>query len=458
MEHGQKITSWRDPYIAAWPEMDDHLGYPHGRFLYGVVSGGLRDKTPTAFMYRIEKNDMTRWSYVSTLANVGYHHRTHELSPEMGRNWEVCNFFTLAGKQYILMNVEGVGADLKQRYPMWAQVVLDKTTNTGASCPSVNLIPCKSGSVDHGCMYAATTSFHLPSARRLLWGWVPEADLAEERYDRQGWSGCIALPREIFQQTHKSISARSASDPLVLSLFEITKDASGATSALVPGIRPAGEMIGLRSDAVHLQTRSPSVSLIGYTPTSIRSRNFEATLKFRITSMSGLDVGDEIGMIVATNRQKTQGTKIVYRDNAVHIVRAFSSSDKDVNRDGIVAPTPLLQYADGSFEDVEMRVFLDNSVLEVFVNERTAVTTRIYCDDNAVDMVHLVCRTDSRKQQDDELFATASSSRACTRASLQSFDTWIGLQHAMLSDPSGQGAFKSLDAIVAGEPSTDSRL
>ena len=92
-------------------------------------------------------------------------------SGEMGHNWEVCNFFTLSDEQFLLMNVEGVGKDLKSRHPMWSRVTFADHTDAAAAVERTHLVPQKSGLVDHGCLYAATTFFHAPTKRRIMLTW-----------------------------------------------------------------------------------------------------------------------------------------------------------------------------------------------------------------------------------------------------------------------------------------------
>lgn len=43
-----------------------------------------------------------------------------------------------------------------------------------------------------------------------------------------------------------------------------------------------------------------------------------------------------------------------------------------------VAPHTLLTTADGEHESLDIRLFFDVSVLEIFVNERVVISTRVY--------------------------------------------------------------------------------
>lgn len=425
-EYKGSVVSWRDPFISAWPQMDIHLGLPHDQFLYGLVSGGLHQKSPTAFLYRIEKADMTKWTYISTIADVGLNFALGPSSGDMGRNWEVCNFFDLYSRQYLLMNVEGAGRDLKSRHPMWTRTDFDPST---AGTGTAQLILCKSGKVDHGCLYAATTFWHAPSQRRIMWGWITEDDLAEKRYEQQGWSGCISLPREIVQLTYQNVDTKIANHPLVAPSFNIGPASSGSSSGhrlSTLGFRPAAETLALRVGAKHIDMRHP-VSSQNCLP--IESRNLEIALDIAIDE-KGLRTEDEVGLLICHNAKKTCGTKVIYSNEAVHVVRSASTSDPDVKTSTITAPMPLLRFADGTHEDLQIRLFLDNSVMEIFVNERTAITTRIYCDDETANMVSLFSRSVEGNPSLGAGFAPQHGGE-CDRAHVVRVQAWVGLQSAM---------------------------
>ena len=386
-----EVISWRDPFVSPWPEMDDQLGVERDQYLYGLISGGLKDRTPTAFLYQIPRDNLRRWTFISTVAEVGLHFRLDERNAEMGQNWEVCNFFSMHDRQYLLMNVEGAGDDAKGRHAMWTSVDMQGS----------QLVPRTSGLVDHGCLYAATTFLHGPSQRRILWGWVTEDDLAESRYQQQGWSGCMALPRELVSLTYRAIDGCIATDAYAASQYRITPDEHGSLQLQTLGWRPVAETAELRKGARHLLLRQ---SLARRLP--IQSRNMELQVDFSTKGQ------EEAGVLLCHNPSLSQYTKIVFRSGAIHVDRSQSTRDMDVTTTPIVAPLALLPFADGTTESVQMRIFLDNSVLEVFVNDRVAITTRIYCDDD--EAVHV------------SLFHSYPP-----HAHFDRVEAWVGLQSAM---------------------------
>ncbi|PWN35675.1 Arabinanase/levansucrase/invertase [Meira miltonrushii] len=420
VEHKEDVASWRDPFISAWPEMDDQLGLPRGKYLYGLIAGGLRNKTPTAFLYRIEKEDLTKWKFVSTIADVGLNHSLGKASGEMGRNWEVCNFFTLprqspqTGKdaQYTLMNVEGVGKDFKSRHPMWAQSSMTKSKDG----KGVILHPFKSGILDHGSLYAATTFYHQHTSRRILWGWITEDDLAESRYDQQGWSGCISLPREIVPLSFENVDPVMLQHSLIAPTFDFSKaDQSSTTGVKIStlGVKPAEESAALRKGAEYHYIAKPSTAKL-----PINSRNFELSFEVLINKESS-----EGGVSICHDADGKHGVKVVYSNETIQVIREGTTSDPDVNTSTITVPFAPLRFVDGTFERLRFHLFLDNSVLELFVNDRLCITTRIYW-------------------QHEEAIQT-SLIRNSGESNYQNVQIWSGLQKAMLDE----GADADQDAL-----------
>jgi beta-fructofuranosidase len=408
-EHKDDIISWRDPYIAAWPEMDRQLGLEEGCFLYGLISGGLKDKTPTAFLYKIPRNNLRSWTFISTVADVGLHFRLDEKNGDMGQNWEVCNFFSMQQQHFMLMNVEGVGLEGKDRHAMWCCVEMKGS----------QLTPSWSGLLDHGCLYAATTFVHEPTKRRILWGWITEDDLAESRYHQQGWSGCMSLPRELVLLTYKGVDREIQGDSFVISNFQVRIEAdTDAVELQTLGWRPVEETKILREGAEHFVIHQPRARRL-----PIQSRNFELEIVCSINStyqLAETDGRDEVGILLCHNQSLSQYTKCIYSNGCIRVIRSQSTNDVDVTTAAVAAPIKLLPFADGTTELIRMHLFLDNSVLEVFVNDRVAITTRIYCDD------------------DDSVHATLFNSEP-RHAQFHRVEAWVGLQPSMIGDNVEEG-------------------
>ncbi|KAJ9659601.1 hypothetical protein H2198_003014 [Neophaeococcomyces mojaviensis] len=207
---GISVTGFRDPFVAPWPALSKARNVSNT--MYAVVAGGVKDEGPGFFLYEVEANDMTQWRYIGMLIKTPVRWRPNKhWNGDAGVNWECPNFLTLhsnnAERHFLLMGSEG-GEDrghiltqgirqrqLPQRIPRWCMWMCGELQS---DITGVKFDPKFSGMLDHGCFYAAST-FHDPKHdRKVLWGWIIEEDVTVERCRAKGWTGCLAIPREIF--------------------------------------------------------------------------------------------------------------------------------------------------------------------------------------------------------------------------------------------------------------------
>ncbi|KAK3055083.1 hypothetical protein LTS18_011923, partial [Coniosporium uncinatum] len=190
---GVEVTGFRDPFVAPWPAMSRLLGRDERRSMYGTISGGIRDQTPTLFLYSIDTRSIHKWDYLGQLVDLGQNFRPSKWSGDLGKNWEVTNFLTLyddnaasVSRNFLVMGVEGVQAanslnkeeekEGKQheakdtlkapkrtlRNQLWMCGNLQKKhDDPTSSTTKINMTYNYGGYLDHGCLYAAN-SFHDP--------------------------------------------------------------------------------------------------------------------------------------------------------------------------------------------------------------------------------------------------------------------------------------------------------
>lgn len=182
-------------------------------------------------------------------------------------------------------------------------------------------VPENEGVVDAGAYYAAKSMLD-EHGNRILWGWIPEMR-PESEYRAAGWAGVMALPR-------------------VLSL--------GADGAL--RMAPAAAVENLRRDEVTLRAGDRSFAK-ALAAMRIRGLSGEFQARFRAARAYRLRLRSEKGerfLDIAYDPQQKGG-------------------ELKVNGVAGVLETKDL---------VTLRVFVDGSVVEVFVNDRVAITARVY--------------------------------------------------------------------------------
>lgn len=166
---GVDVTGWRDPHIEPNSRIDSALGYAPGRHLYGVISGGIRDKGPTVWVYAVPRDNLTRWTYLGPLVDPQTYFPS-PWSPDLGINWEVCNLFDVEDETVLLISSEGTNrTEPSQRdfgLSMWMIGPLKARSNG----QSVDMKPSTVGTLDAGAAYAFNSFDDPVKRRRIVWG------------------------------------------------------------------------------------------------------------------------------------------------------------------------------------------------------------------------------------------------------------------------------------------------
>ncbi|QCC48596.1 glycoside hydrolase family 32 protein [Halobellus limi] len=189
------------------------------------------------------------------------------------------------------------------------------------------------GLLDHGDFYAPQSM--AVGDGYLTWGWLPEARDNEAQWDA-GWSGALSVPRRI------------------------DVDESGDLRQ-----RPAAELKALRetqyvdSAAIDLDDERREL------PASGRTLELTATMTLRDADAVTLSVFESPDRRERTEISYTAGNELVVdRSNASEDHRARSDEQR-------MEVTPY-------DEPLSLRLFLDGSVIEAFVNDRHCLTSRVY--------------------------------------------------------------------------------
>ena len=233
--------------------------------MYATLSGGIADLTPTVFLYSIPSNNLLDWDFLGLLFQFPLDYRPDEKwSGSFGRNIECCSIFELAGCPTAIMGTEGNDT----RWCIWM------TGRFEIQDGKISWIYSKSGVIDWGGFYAASTSEGFSGDRRVLMGsvnyavcsaltheslykgWILEDGISSEIQQQQGWAGMASLPRELFslRLEHVCSSCSSALDKI--SSFNCSSDNFGTFTMSTIGIRPASETLLLRETSCHSSFRA----------------------------------------------------------------------------------------------------------------------------------------------------------------------------------------------------------
>ena len=326
-----EMRTWQkyagNPVITAPPAgldligFRDHSAWKEGDTWYQVIGAGIHGVGGAALLYR--SRDLIVWEYLQPLCTGD---KTSTAPVWTGSMWECPDFFAAGDKHVLTVSVWDEG---RLHYPAYAI----------GRYAGHRFTPERQGFVDFGRCFYAPQSTTDAQGRRVMWGWLREArnDAAQRA---AGWSGVISLPR----------------------ILSIRPD--GAL-----GMAPASELEALRRN--HRRWTALRV-----TPTA-------AHLLDDVRG-DALEIGAEwepggdataYGIRLRCSPDNAEETLVVYDRGARRLLldRTRSSLSADVLHDTQGGP---LELADG--EPLQLRIFLDRSVLEVYANGRACLTERVY--------------------------------------------------------------------------------
>ncbi len=186
--------------------------------------------------------------------------------------------------------------------------------------------PEKEGVVDWGSYYAAKTMLDR-DGNRILWGWIPETR-SDAELIAAGWAGAMSLPRALALNAQNELETEvsSAAHQLRSSALKLTSSST-----------PAGRQKAFDTLRIH---------------------DLKAELDMQMQPKGGefaLTLQSEDGKLFAA------------------ISCTNNSRARELRVSNIAAP-----LSGSAGEGVHLHMYLDGSVLEIFANQTTTLTARIY--------------------------------------------------------------------------------
>ena len=258
--------------------------------------------------------DLRNWEFLGPLY-VGQ-------SADTGVEWECPNFFPLGDRHVLVVSGTKLG-----RVVCFIGDYRDH-----------RFVPETCALLDAGNAFYATNCLRDDRGRLIMWGWLRETcDLEAKK--ATGWAGCFSLPRELFMHDDGALGTRPVAELEMLRREPLRR----ADVAIVPG-------------AAHL---------------------FEDVPGDQAELRAVFDPGDaeRFGLVLRRSPAGEEETRLIcdLADGRLSIDTRRSSLDG--NAVGEAAGGEMLRRVDGS---LELRVFLDRSVVEVYADERLPLTTRVY--------------------------------------------------------------------------------
>jgi beta-fructofuranosidase len=196
------------------------------------------------------------------------------------------------------------------------------------------------GLFDHGDFYAPQ-SLRAPDGRVVTFGWLPEPRTSNAQWDA-GWSGALSVPRELRVEDGRLCQ------------------------------RPAAEVADLRGRQL-----SGGQRVVGPhdEPTIARGRALDLTARVDLGS------ADELAVVAFASPDGAERTPIRLRSDELLVDRPQSG--------GLRPEAGSLSMPVDATGPTDLRVLVDRSIVEIFVDDRRALAARVYPERDDSDRLEL---------------------------------------------------------------------
>lgn len=340
-----------NPVIASPPpELDvvgfrDHRVWRDGNMWYQTIGSGIRGVGGAALLYR--SSDLVHWEYIHPL----YVGNTREFDPFWsGEMWECADFFPL-GDQHVLFasifaedsiqfyyTVYYIGEYRDLQFTPHTQGFLDVGGHVDAPRTFFDQPGERPKIGMNGGHFYAPQTFLDDQGRRIMVGWLQEGR-SEAAQLAAGWSGVLSLPRVLSLDPHGGLRTEPVPELQTLRRHHHHREHL---------LLPAGSRHIL--DEIHGDC-------------------------LEIKAEFWPEDAHAFGVTVRCSPDQIEQTVIVYdcKRQWLGIDCSRSSLRSDVHHD--VRGGPAVPRNDGK---VDLHIFVDRSVIEVFANGRSCITARVY--------------------------------------------------------------------------------
>ena len=305
----EATEGFRDPFV--WFENDRWQQ---------IVGSGRSDEG--GIVYHYQSDDLASWDY------VGVFHRGVGKPGDpfdTGVMWECPQLVRGPVSDVLIISI------LDQRDPSRRKVVGISGRRTDGNFEETGL-----QLVDHGSAFYAPAITVDQSGRTLMWGWITEA-ITEAAQERQGWSGALTLPREVWIDDAGQLRSRVAHEAHALKETVLLREELRLVS---------GEHRRLPAKQAHLW----------------------------IELEADLSHADGVAVEILADPAGRETTTIVYDrlEGELTLDRRRSSLSDH--------PTKTIERAPVTLDDgqLDLTVIVDGSTIEIFLGDRMAMTSRSY--------------------------------------------------------------------------------
>jgi beta-fructofuranosidase len=223
-------------------------------------------------------------------------------------------------------------------------------------------------------VYQITSFNDTKNNRRIQYGWASE-DMDNFGITQQGYQGALSFPRELFIKDTYGVVHKPADTTPGNSRY--IQSSNGSWTASTLGVRPASDVVeGLRRGSQHSKTQC-SRRICDNTSQLPLPRKLSNSYELKLVIK---DTTGATGVTIAASPDREEYTNIYYDPSKHSVVldRLHSSQISMFPNTTLAGYFEPYQIDGAGTEPIEMNIFVDGSLVEVFVNDRFALTGRIY--------------------------------------------------------------------------------
>lgn len=346
------------------------LGYKEDSNFYVTLSSGIHGSGPRIPLYIAPSNDLLNWTFLGAIDEP--RENVTQGDPRqvghIGSNWEVCNFFALDGRGY--QSTGGIQGGLPTFLTLW-----NEGNMTARENGSVQFDVMSGGAIDNGNLYAITSFNDTKNDRRIQTGWSQEGANDNFAMRQQGLQGAFSLPKILFSMETEGVVPPSNLSQVQNSIHE--ENDNGTWTARTLGSRAVDEVVqGLRNGSRYVQVGNLSTVGKGGSANILANMSRSYELSLTINSTTG-----RTGVVVAASPGFEEYTTVWF-DLATQTV-AFNRTHSSI-LEGFLNTTyegyfePYNLSSTNEYEAIHMHIWVDSSLVEVNINDRFWLTSRVY--------------------------------------------------------------------------------
>lgn len=232
---------------------------------------------------------------------------------------------------------------------------------------SAQFTPISGGVIDSGLSYAVTSFLDTKNdaSRRIQWGWANEEN-NNFAITQSGYQGAITLPREMYTIKTRDLS-NDDGGLTTKGNTRVVEHSNGTFTGYTLGARVVPEVAeGLRSNASQRDfddiSNATSSAILG-------NGSYHMELKVSLSGATG-----PVGLQIAASPNGEEKTVIWYSpDNyTINVDRSMSSGIVEFANYTMLGYFYPYTFSNGTTESLDMDVYIDGSLVEIYINVCTA--------------------------------------------------------------------------------------